>query len=367
MTHPFKARGGSPCGAQILNWLCTRPLGLPGGERICSCGFVSKSLQPPKWIKPQLTRLVDEAPTGKDWLHEIKYDGYRMHARLADGKAQLLTRTGLDWSHRYNRTIEALRSLKVRSAYLDGELCALSGDGLPVFSRLQAAMDAGRTDQLVFFAFDLLFLNGQSTAQLPLIARKERLKRLFKKAIQGLRYNEHVTGDGPRFREHACKLCLEGVISKRADRPYVPGDRGIWVKSKCLNREEFVVVGWTDPEGSRRHIGALLLGYYTEDGRLHYAGRAGTGINDRELNRLAGVLAPLQTPKMPLAAPPPRDNRFGSPLKLSRVHWVRPEVVVEVAYLTWTEGGLLRAVSYQGQREDKPAGQVVRSIPHRSS
>jgi bifunctional non-homologous end joining protein LigD len=323
--------------------------------RLKSTASGPESAHPPTWIKPQLTRLAEEAPEGTDWLHEIKYDGYRMHARIDGDKIQLLTRTGLDWSHRYKRTIEALRSLRVRSAYLDGELCALNADGVPVFSRLQAAMDEGRTDQLVFFAFDLLFLNGQSTAQLPLVERKERLKRLFKKEVQGLRYNEHVTGDGPRFREHACKLGLEGVISKRADRPYAPGDRGIWVKSKCLNREEFVVVGWTDPEGSRQHIGALLLGYYTEDGCLHYAGRAGTGMNDRELKRLAGVLAPLQVPKMPLAAPPPRDNRFGSPLKLSKVHWVRPVVVVEVTYLTWTEGGLLRAVSYQGQREDKTA------------
>ena len=123
-------------------------------------------------------------------------------------------------------------------------------------------------------------------------------------------------------------------------------------------------MGWTDPEGSREHIGALLLGYYTEDGRLHYAGRAGTGMNDRELKRLVGVLAPLQVSKMPLAAPPPSENRFGSPLKLSKVHWFRPEVVVEITYLTWTEGGLLRAVSYQGQRENKPARQVVRLLPH---
>ena len=135
------------------------------------------------------------------------------------------------------------------------------------------------------------------------------------------------------------------------------------VKSKCLNREEFVVVGWTDPEGSRSHIGALLLGYYTEDGRLHYAGRAGTGMTEKELRRLGGVLAPRLVPKMPLAVPPPRDSRFGSPLKLSRVHWVRPQVVVEVTYLTWTEDNLLRQVSYQGQRQDKSATQVVRSIP----
>jgi hypothetical protein len=127
----------------------------------------------PKWIKPQLTRLAEEAPEGKEWLHEIKYDGYRMHARIDGATIQLLTRTGLDWSHRYKRTIEALRSLKVKSAYLDGELCALYADGVPVFNRLQAEMDEGRTDQLVFFAFDLLFLNGQSTAQLPLVERKK--------------------------------------------------------------------------------------------------------------------------------------------------------------------------------------------------
>jgi bifunctional non-homologous end joining protein LigD len=320
--------------------------------------------RPPKWIKPQRTRFAQEAPSGDGWLHEIKYDGYRMHARIHGKDIRLLTRTGLDWSHRYRATVEALRKLKGTSAYLDGELCALNADGVPVFSRLQAAMDEGKTDQLVFFAFDLLFLNGQGTAQLPLIERKEKLKHLFKREIGGLRYSEHVVGDGPRFRAEACKLGLEGAISKRADQPYAPGDRGIWVKSKCLNREEFVVVGWTDPEGSRSHIGALLLGYYTKDGRLHYAGRAGTGITDKELNRLAVVLEPLQVPKMPLTEPPPRDSRFGSPLKLSRVHWVRPEIVVEVTYLTWTEDNLLRQVSYQAQREDKPARQVVRTVPH---
>jgi bifunctional non-homologous end joining protein LigD len=328
------------------------------------CPATVKKSRPPKWIKPQLTRLIDEAPAGGGWLHEIKYDGYRMHARIEGSKVTLLTRNGLDWSHRYRRTVEALGSLKVKSAYLDGELCALDGYGVPVFSRLQAAMDEGKTDQLVFFAFDLLFLNGKSTAQLPLFERKERLQRLFKKEIQGLRYSEHVVSDGPSFREHACKFGLEGVISKRSDQPYLPGNRGVWVKSKCLNREEFVVVGWTDPEGSRSHIGALLLGYYTDDGQLHYAGRAGTGITDKELKRLAGVLKPLAVPKMPLAQPPPRDSRFGAPLKLSKVHWVKPELVVEVTYLTWTEDNLLRQVSYLGQREDKPARQVMRPVPN---
>jgi bifunctional non-homologous end joining protein LigD len=178
-------------------------------------------------------------------------------------------------------------------------------------------MDEGRTDQLVFFAFDLLFLNGQSTAQLPLI---EREMAPSKPSLQA--------------------WLAEAGATKLADRPYAPSDRGIWVKSKCLNREEFVVVGWTDPEGSRSHIGALLLGYYTDDGRLHYAGRAGTGITDKELKRLAGVLKRLQVSNMSLAESPPRDSRFGSPLNL------------------------LRQVSYQGEREDKPATEVVRAIPH---
>jgi bifunctional non-homologous end joining protein LigD len=319
---------------------------------------------PPNWIKPQLTRLVDEAPDGPTWLHEIKFDGYRMHARIDAGDIRLLTRTGLDWSHRYRSTISALRALPPQNAYIDGELCAVRADGVTSFSRLQAAMDEGRTGDLVFFAFDLLFLNGENTAQQPLIERKARLQDLLSKQSPGIRFTEHIVGDGPRFREHACRMALEGVVSKRIDRAYAPGDRGLWVKSKCLNREEFVVVGWTDPTGSRPHIGSLLLGYYTADGSLRYAGRVGTGITVVELKRLARRLAPLKRARMPLDVPPPRESRFGSPLELSRVHWVKPELVVEVTYLTWTEDNLLRQVSYQGERRDKPAAQVIRPIPY---
>ena len=158
-------------------------------------------------------------------------------------------------------------------------------------------------------------------------------------------------------------MSLEGIVSKRADAPYTPGNRGLWRKVKCLNRAEFVVVGWTDPEGRRPWLGALLLGYYTPDGRLIYAGRVGTGTNDAELERLWRRLQPLATDKMPLDVAPPRSTRFGSPLVLSRVHWVRAEVVVEVKYLTWTDDGLLRQVVYEGIREDKPAREVVRQLP----
>jgi DNA ligase D-like protein (predicted ligase) len=319
---------------------------------------------PPNWIKPQLTRLVDEAPDGPTWLHEIKFDGYRMHARIDAGDIRLLTRTGLDWSHRYRSTISALRALPPQNAYIDGELCAVRADGVTSFSRLQAAMDEGRTGDLVFFAFDLLFLNGENTAQQPLIERKARLQDLLSKQSPGIRFTEHIVGDGPRFREHACRMALEGVVSKRIDRAYAPGDRGLWVKSKCLNREEFVVIGWTDPTGSRPHIGSLLLGYYTDDGNLRYAGRVGTGITVAELKRLARRLAPLKRTRMPLDVPPPRESRFGSPLELARVHWVKPQLVVEVTYLTWTEDNLLRQVSYQGERRDKPAAQVIRPVPY---
>jgi ATP-dependent DNA ligase len=155
---------------------------------------------PPKWVEPQLTRLVDEAPAGPDWIHEIKYDGYRMHARIDGGDVRLLTRTGLDWSHRYRHTINALRLLPVMNAYLDGELCAVRPDGITSFSRLQAAMDEGRTDDLVFFAFDLLYLDGENTASLPLLERKERLQSLLARDMDGVRFSEHVLGVSGEMR-----------------------------------------------------------------------------------------------------------------------------------------------------------------------
>src|SRR3954471_21868982 len=174
--------------------------------------------------------------------------------------------------------------------------------------------------------------------------------------------NEHQIGHGPAFHRLACQHGLEGIVSKRVNGRYEP-DRRSWLKTKCLNREEFVVVGWSDPEGSRHRIGALLLGYYPPDGKLIYAGRAGTGMPVAELERLWQRLKPLAIDKMPLSVPPPRGSRFGSPLVLSRVHWVRPEMVVEVSYAEWTPDGLLRHVVYLGEREDKAAIDVRRDPP----
>jgi bifunctional non-homologous end joining protein LigD len=322
----------------------------------------SKAATLPGFVPPQLTQLVKEVPVGDEWLHEIKFDGYRMAARLDRGEVRLLTRTGLNWTDKYPPIAEALAELPVGSAYLDGELCGVRADGTTSFSMIQAASDAGNGAPLVFFVFDCLHLNGEDLTQNPLRERKRRLAELLTGIGMPLQYSDHQFGHGPEFHGEACRLRLEGIVSKRAEAAYAPGNRGIWVKTKCLNREEFVVVGWTDPEGSRPDLGSLLLAYYAPDGRLVYAGRAGTGINTAELRRLRRRLQLMGIEHMPLDVPPPRTSRFGSPLMLSRVHWVRPELVAEVTFLTWTEEGLLRHVVYQGLREDKPAREVTRPL-----
>ena len=318
----------------------------------------------PDWIRPQLTQLVQAAPDGDQWLHEIKYDGFRMHARLDRGKVRLLTRNGLDWTAKYPQIAAAVAALPARQAYLDGELCGVRSDGITSFSMIQLASDAGNAAGLVLFLFDLLYLDGENLTARSLIERKERLAGLLSSAGSPLQYSDHQIGLGPAFYEKACPLGVEGIVSKRADAAYAPGNRGLWFKVKCLNREEFVVIGWTDPEGARPFLGALLLGYYDPGGRLTYAGRVGTGINQAELERLWRKLQPLSVSKMPLDVPPTRSTRFGSPLVLSRVHWVRPELVAEVKFLTWTEDNLLRQVVYEGLREDKPAAEVRRDVPH---
>jgi len=318
----------------------------------------------PTFIQPQLSLPVKTPPSGLGWAHELKYDGYRIHARLTRGQVRLLTRTGLDWTDRYAVTARALSAVGARSAYLDGELCAVRPDGTTSFPEMQAATDERRTGQLVYFAFDLLFLDGERLSERPLLERKERLNALLQSASPSIRYSDHHIGDGQRFLEAACAAKAEGVLSKRIDAGYAPGNRGLWQKSKCLNREEFVIVGYTEPEGSREHIGALLLAYYDDTGhRLVYAGRAGTGMSAAELRRLHALLQPLTVSTMPLDAPPPRTARFGSPLELSRVHWVKPQLVCEVRFLSWTSDGLLRQVAYEGLRTDKPAAEVRRQRP----
>jgi ATP-dependent DNA ligase len=199
----------------------------------------------PEWIPPQLTQLVDAVPEGDGWLHEIKFDGYRMHARLDRGAVKLLTRTGLDWTHKYPAIAKAVAALDARQAYLDGELCGVGPDGITAFNIVQLASDSGNAAALVFFLFDLLHLDGEDLRPWPLIDRKDRLRALLANAGPCLHYSDHVIGQGPAFYERACAMHVEGIVSKPIDASYTPGNRGLWRKVKCLNRAEFVVVGWT--------------------------------------------------------------------------------------------------------------------------
>jgi ATP-dependent DNA ligase len=214
---------------------------------------------------------------------------------------------------------------------------------------------------LVYYAFDLLHLDGRDTGGLPLVERKAlRAARGSPTGTTVQRSSDRRRRVDPQARR-STGLRGRGLQDRRA--PYAPGNRGLWRKAKWLNRQEFVVVGWTDPEGSRPHLGALLLGYYADDGKLIYAGRVGTGMTDKVLKDLRRQLDPLARAKSPLSAPPPRTTRFGSPLVLSRVHWVEPKLVAEITYLTWTADGLLRQTVYVGLREDKPAAEVRRDTP----
>jgi DNA ligase D-like protein (predicted ligase) len=313
----------------------------------------------PQFIPPQLSQSVEKPPSGPQWVHEIKLDGFRMAARIDNGRVQLLTRTGLDWTGKYPSAVAALANVKVKTAYIDGELCGVDEAGLPSFAQTQAATDGERAVTLVYYAFDLLHLDGRDVANHQLLERKALLEPLVKNK-PGLQFNGHEAGDGEFILKHAGKLGFEGVVSKTIDAPYAPGNRGLWRKAKALNRQEFVVVGWSDPEGTRPHLGALLLGYYIDDGKLIYAGRVGTGMPVKTLADLRRRLDPLARKTSPLSVPPPRGTRFGSPLVLSRIHWVEPKLVAEITYLTWTADSLLRHTVYVGMREDKPALEVRR-------
>lgn len=317
----------------------------------------------PSFIPPQRALLVDEPPTGPDWVHEIKWDGYRIHIRIENGTASLLTRTGLDWTDRYKRIAKAAQALDIDSAYIDGELCAVRPDGTASFDDLQAATDGSKSANLVHFAFDLLFLNGEDLRRRPLRERTDMLERLIPPTSHVIRYSGHYVGLGEQFYERACHVNVEGIVSKRIDAPYVSEDRGLWRKCKCYGREEFIIVGYTDPKGSRPHVGSILLAYYSEDGRLIYAGRGGRGISERELARLIKKFKPLEIDETPLDVMPPTTSRFGQPLNLARVHWLKPELVCEVKFLGWTADAQLREVIFVGLREDKPAREIRRPVP----
>ena len=309
-----------------------------------------------KYPEVQLATLVSAPPEGEDWLHEIKYDGIRLLGFVAGGGARLITRNGKDWTERFPALKASLEQLPVDDAVVDLEAVVLGEEGKSSFQGLQTA--AG--EDVVGFAFDLLHLDHQSLTELPLLARKEQLQRLLQEAkAPALHFSEHKLGQGEALFDKACKRGLEGLISKRAAAPYVPGRHGDWLKTKCLQRQEFIILGDSRARRGPRALGALYLGY-RKDGELRYAGKVGTGFTMRGAKALTELLAPLAVEQATL----PRSAMTGvTAAEAQAIHWVKPALLCEVAFTEWTRDGRIRHPSFQGLREDKDAPDVVQEKP----
>ena len=307
----------------------------------------------PGFLKPQLAIQSTEAPTGSDWLHELKLDGYRIQVQVQAGKAALFTRNGLDWTHRMPDLAATAAQLPVQAALLDGEVVVLDSSGGTSFADLQAAFEQGANHHLTYFAFDLLHLDGHNLRALPLIERKTILEGLLSElpSQDVIRYSEHVTDNGSETFHNACKLGAEGIVSKLGSSTYSSTRSQNWRKLKCIRQQEFVIGGFTLPSDKGSGIGALLLGYY-EDGKLRYAGRTGTGFTRKSRASLRKQLDALRQPKPAFAAVPKDATRDGI--------WVKPEMVAEVHFATWTSEGIVRQASFQGIREDKSPREVTR-------
>jgi bifunctional non-homologous end joining protein LigD len=326
------------------------PGGLPGAVAADFSSAVKR-------IRPQLATLAAEAPAGDQWLHEIKFDGYRMICRKDGTKVQLFSRNKNDWTARFGALVESLGQLPFEQAILDGEVCALAESGNPDFQELQNAMKEGRARRIVYYAFDVLYADGFDLTKVALLLRKLFLEANLSARLKGVEYSKHVVGEGPAYFKAACKLGLEGIVSKRADRPYYLGRSADWLKVKCIKREEFVIGGYTDPAGSRVGFGSLLVGYYDKRHQLTYAGRVGTGFDTRALRELTQRLEKIEEPRSPF------HNLTTRTAEARRAHWVRPQLVGQVEFSEWTADGRLRHPSFQGLREDKPANEVVRDRP----
>jgi bifunctional non-homologous end joining protein LigD len=314
----------------------------------------------PQFIPPQLATLVKQPPSGDEWLHELKFDGYRMLCRIDRGRVTVWSRNGKDWTEKFQNVVEAVKSLQATSAILDGEIVIVDAHGRSSFQKLQRAMGKATTTGFAYEVFDLIYLDGYSLTQTALKHRKELLKNLVGSNSHGvIRYSEHISGNGDEFFRHACEYEIEGIVSKLADSHYESTRNRNWLKVKCAKQQEFVIAGYTPSSKGLPGFGSLVLAVY-EKAKLVYAGRVGTGFTFKQRSDLKKQLDKLSRQTSPLSVVPKDPG-------LRETKWSEPKMVAEVAFTEWTSDASIRHPSFQGLREDKNPKQVVREEPSGSS